>query len=516
MKPIQSPSSAAPERRGAALMLSFMVLVVLIVILAQIRYSTDTAGRVARNEETVLSMDLAIESAMLQVYEDLKSDGQSDSAAGAAGAADQAAGAMGGGGASESEGPTDSREDAWARPQRTELNEIQLRILIQDEDSKFNVLSVLTEDEDEADKALDRLTRTIELARKGTEAEIDNPTAQRMAEAMREFMRNRSQQPLPRPKLLSDSEEDEDVGLPLSLRELVGVDPELFTEDLFREFIDKDGQIVHSLGTFLTVWTSVSTPDEIADQEEQAAGGGDQQGDDEQDGDANGQQGNGEQNGQQEGEQNGDESGDGDNQGGGDSQGGEESTGGTGGQQGAPPAPGWAINVNTAPAAVLNALVEARELPYRFWENVMLYRNEKDESVEENDDPPLDEYGNEIVTHKFYHSVDDLSEIDGWEEIEPILQGELKGILKTQSNVFSIFITARKPTGEEQIGMDTAQDDIEREEANWQGLVRTVHAVVWRRDRGEGEVDIVPLVRWEVVDYVPFEVQDYPPRRDYR
>ena len=40
--------------------------------------------------------------------------------------------------------------------------------------------------------------------------------------------------------------------------------------------------------------------------------------------------------------------------------------------------------------------------------------------------------------------------------------------------------------------------------------MRTVRSVVWRRVLEDGSVQIVPLVRWEVLDYVPLEVQDFP------
>jgi hypothetical protein len=169
--------------------------------------------------------------------------------------------------------------------------------------------------------------------------------------------------------------------------------------------------------------------------------------------------------------------------------------------------------VNTAPGAVLHALMDSRDLPYRFWDDVVLYRNEKDESVEENDDPPLDEYGRPIIVRQFFRSVDELSSVDGWEDLEPIVQGEIGALLKTQSQVFSIFVTARKPTGEEQIEPFSRREDIERAEANWQGLVRTVRAVVWRRVLGEGEIELLPIVRWEVLDYVPLEVLDFPEER---
>jgi len=481
-------------------MLSFMVLLVLILILAQIKYSTDTTGRVGRNEETLVAMDSAIESALLQVFEDLKSDAESDSAAAPGGEASGPSAGIPG----EDSGPTDSKEDEWSHPQRTELNEIQLRVLIQDEDSKYNVLSVLTADEDEAEKALDRLARVIEWSRKGTQAEIDGGTARHMATTMAEYMQRRSNQVLPRPELLSDREDDEEVGLPLSLREFVALDPELFPPDLFRDYIDETEQVVHSLGTFLTVWSSVGTLDDANQQAQQGSGGGTEQ---DQENDPNDptdptvpqdptdpndptdpeQQDGGTQNGTGQGQ---------------------------GGQGDAPP--GWAINLNTAPGAVLHSLLDERDTPYRFWDDVILYRNEKDEEVEENEDPPLDEYGREILVRQYFHSVGDLAQVDGWESLEPIVQSELQGLLKVQSQVFSITVTARKPTGEEQVDPFSRQEDIEREEANWQGLVRTVRAVVWRRTLGEGDVEIVPLVRWEVLDHVPFEVLDFPESRDYR
>jgi hypothetical protein len=524
MKLLASPVHSPPAQRGAALMLSFMVLMVLILILMQIRYSTDTTARVSRNEETLVAMDSAIESALLQVFEDLKSDAESDSAAGADAGGD-AAGALGGSsagadaGAEEESGPTDSKEDEWARPQRTEVNEIQLRILIQDEDSKFNVLSVLTPDEEEADKALDRLARVIEWSRKGTKAEIDGTSARRMAETITAYMQRRADQILPRPQLLSDREENEDVGLPLSLREFAALDPELFPANLFRDFIDEDEKIVHSLGTFLTVWSSVTTVEEANELAQQDSGetaaqdtpGGDQ------DGDGTGQGGQNDQNGQG---QNGlDDAGQGNGQdGAGNGTGDAQQDGQNGGQGagGTDAPPGWAINVNTAPGAVLHALLDSRDTPYRFWDDVVQYRNDKDEEVEENDDPPLDEYGRPILVKQYFHSVDDLAKVDGWENLEPIVQGELRSLLKVESQVFSIWVTARKPTGDEQIDPFSRQEDIEREEANWQGLVRTVRVVVWRRSLGEGEIEIVPLVRWEVADDVPFEVLDFPESRDYR
>ena len=489
-------------------MLSTMVLLVLILILAQIKFSTDTGARVSRNEETLIIMDHSIESALLQVYEDLRADGESAGTAAGNGESPLPPGGSGGEGG-EQEGAVDSREDEWAKPKRTQINELQLRILIQDEDSKFNILSILTEDENEAEKAFERLTRIIELSRRETDAEIDGITADRMATMMLEFMNRRQNQYLPDPALVSDEEDNGDIGLPLSLREFVALDPELFPEDLFRDFRDSDDLVVHSLGSFLTVWSSVGTLDDRDDDD------GPDDNDDNDDGGGGGGGGGG-------GDGGGGDGGGGDG-GGGDGGAGDGGAGdgGAGDDDPTPPGglpassgtnDGGTVNINTAPAAVLHGLIEDRDLPYRFWEDVIEFRNDEDEEAlgeDDDEDPPLDEYGEEITTRRYFSSSQDLSQIDGWENIEPILQGEMTSLFKTESNVFSIFITARKPTGEEQADGSLSRDEIERQEAEGQGLVRTVRSVVWRRVQGSSVV-IFPLIRWEVLDYVPYEVLDYP------
>ena len=89
--------------------------------------------------------------------------------------------------------------------------------------------------------------------------------------------------------------------------------------------------------------------------------------------------------------------------------------------------------------------------------------------------------------------------------IRKAAQTELKNLLKVDSSVFSIFITARIRTG-----ADTGEDPFapQREEEQTGTLVRTVRTVLWRRSGDE--VELVPIVRWEDIDYVPYEVKDYP------
>src|SRR6185369_1209 len=179
-------------RSGAALLLSLLILLVLVAIVIQINVGTSTDARVARNDIGLTAMDLAVESALLQVDDQLLQDGQNaDSSASVPGgaqapAAPAAAPATAADGAGGQGSPCDSRKDEWARPQRTTLNEIRLRILVQDEDSKINVLNMLNPDEKEAQAAFDRVVKVLDLCREGTQADIDAHTAEQMARAMLE------------------------------------------------------------------------------------------------------------------------------------------------------------------------------------------------------------------------------------------------------------------------------------------------------------------------------------------
>lgn len=447
-------------------MLSFLVLIILIMIVQQIKYSSDAEARVARNAETVAMMDQAIESVLLQAYEDLRTDGESSGGEEGSDASGPAPGLDGGLAADgEGAGSSDSKQDAWAKPQRTELNGMQLRVFIQDEDSKFNILSLAQEDEEQADRALETLVRILSACRADTISEIPSSDARAMAGAMREFMTRRDDQYLPRPNLSSYDEDQPDQGLPQSLYDFAALDPSLFTENLFIDYRDEEGQVVHSLSSFLTVWSCMSTlsaPGGAAAAANAGAGGG----------------------------------------------------AGASGSAEASNADGR-INVNTAPPAVLTALLENQDVPYDFWDDIIEYRNEPEEEDEDldPDEVPLDEFGEEQINLQFFESFDQLTEIDAWDGMATEIQDELSGMLKVESSVFSIFVTARRLTGQENIDARGRPEEVERQEEESAGLVRTVRSVVWRRSSDNGEASIVPLVRWEVLNYVPKEVLDYPDER---
>jgi hypothetical protein len=172
-----------------------------------------------------------------------------------------------------------------------------------------------------------------------------------------------------------------------------------------------------------------------------------------------------------------------------------------------------AVNVNTAPAAVLKSLIDERVVPYRFWDELIEYRNLEEESEDdaEDEEPVYDEYGQEVYPRKVFDSTSELEELRGYDALSAEERLELSQFVKTQSQVFSIFVTARRSTGEQDDfgGVLGAPRAGLQEDQLGNAITRTVRSVVWRYQDGD-EWKIVPLVRWEVLDYTPFEVLDYP------
>ena len=481
MKLLWTPARiGSAARRGSALLLTFLVLIVLAAIVFQLHISTNTDARVARNDVALVKMDQAIESALLEVYDRLLIDAEAGGGAGEPPPVPGQPELPGEEGAGEEQSePTDSREDSWGRPQRTTINELELRVLVQDEDSKLNLLGMLTEDEEQADLAFERVVRVLDLCREDTREDIDRSDARRMAESIRDHLGDRRRSDIPKPTQLSDDQDNADIGLPLTLKEFLPL--EGFHEGLFRDFRDENGTIVHSIESFLTVWTSVMTNEELTAQraEEDPSSAPEP---------APANPANPE-SPEQPGSESGAES-----------------------EEGGSSSGGIAVNLNTAPRAVLMSLIDDRDVPPRFWDDVVEYRNLEEEDEENEDsDPVLDEYGDEIIQRQVFDSVSELEQVKGWSDLGPEARDSVEQLSTTQSQVFSLYVTARRATGQQDAfgGYRGARRGDEQEDRLGNALVRTVRSVVWRYNDGE-EWRIVPLVRWEVIDYTPFEVQDFP------
>ncbi len=516
------PSHAAPSRRGAALMLSMLVMMVLVLVVWQIGIGTRTQYQVSRNDVSLTQMDLAIESALLEVFEQLKADGEADGEGGgaAAGGSPDLAGALGGAGlgaggeqgeGAAAAGPADSRRDEWARPQRSEVGEIQLRVLVQDENSKLNVLAMLSEDFEEAEKAFQRVVRVIDLFREGTSSDVPTFEAEALATTLREHLVERDDSALPRTPLVMDDPDEANRGMPLTLEEVVVLAP--FERGLFQDFRDEDDRVVHSLSSFLTISSSMQARAD-AEQGDTPAGGVTGGGDAAQGGGAGSELSIGGAAGSEVGLN--------PATGGAGGLGGDQgdvatdrssdfSSGVQGGDNGTYALPG-AVNLNTAPPVVLKALFDSRDVDPRFFDDVIEYRNEEDEEATEDDeDPILDEFGEELVLNQFFTTADDLPKLDGWAQIDPLVQAEVAQLVGTRSNVFSIYVTARRSTAADQDlgGAIRSREEQERYEESGKHLTRTVRCLVWRRSTEEG-VELIPLERWEVMDYSPYEVLDFP------
>lgn len=498
-------SVAAPRRRGAALLLSVLVLIVVITIVIQISISTITDARVARNSVGITTMEQAIESVLLQVYEDLLADmdtggGEAGMPDGMPGGAGMPGGGMpdvgggGGGAGGEGESPppaVDSRMDEWAIPARTELNGIEMRILIQDEDSKYNVLNLVHPDDERADQARERVARIIDLARDGTQWDLSYSEGEEIARAMQDHMRQRTRARIPKPEQLSDNPEERDLGLPLTLAEFASLED--LHPGLFREFRDENDNVVHSLHAFLTVHTSMRFgPLNI-----EAGGAAPENPEDP----------------ENPGETPPEQTPPPETPGGGETPAGGEPDFSGGG------ANGWGVNVNTAPPAVLYGLVDDRDVPRRFWDEVIEYRNlekEKEPAARGSDEETglqlVDEFGDELMERQIFESLQDLTKVRGWEDLQPEEQQKVLELLTTQSQVFSIYITARRSTAAQAgFGMLSPEDRRIEEESGIH-LTRTVRSIVWRSEGTTGN-KISPIVRWEVVDYVPYEIVDDPRER---
>jgi hypothetical protein len=492
--------SPADRRRGAALLLSVLVLFVLITIVFQISIGTMTDARVGRNDVGLTQIDHAISSARYDVIELL--EGDADASGEGAGEGDStmatSGGAAGGGGeeGGEESAPCDSRRDEWAMPQRTEINGIQLRILIEAENAKYNILNMLVEDEEEAEEAFQRVARIIDRYREGTDDDLSMRDGEEMARAMKEFMLERGSSDWEKPKLLTEDDEREGLVLPQSLREFLVLDP--FEEYHFRCYRDSKDTRVHSLDQFLTVWSSPGTAADLPTYGEE---GGAQRA-------ANNPDGSSE------------DPGAGEEGGSADAGAGESGSGGEGdsGDSGEPTGTtnrGYGVNINLAPAAVLNSLVDDRDVRPRFWEDVIEYRNLEEEpetgASSYDTEPIYDEFGEEMVELRIFESLEELSEVRSWDSIDSEFQERVRSLLTTESEVFSIYLTARRNTAtDDSYGLaSTPEEQARMEEEPSGALVRTVRIVVWRRP-GEDGASAVTIVPWEILTYAPFEIQDYP------
>ena len=496
-----SPNCRAHER-GVVLILTLFVILITYALVTQLQMGTAVAYQTTRNAADRVRLQAACRSAAQQVFDNLRDDLGTGDEGGAGAAADAMSGAFGdqapvggedGAAPEEDDGSnSDSWEDPWARPMQIAMGNVEITAWVQDENSKFNLLTLAHPDEEQRQIARDRCARILDRLRDGYNEDLSLVESRRLADRIAEWIEGgtRSEE-YPRPPRHSDLE-DSEVSLPYALEEL------LLLEDvppvLFHDRLDDDDVIAPGLETVFTVWTTIeleapendtAVQDEAAasdagrqDPSADAGGGGDPFGDDE-------------------------------------APLGDAASGGFSGLSGAlegDPAIGTLLNLNTMPRAVLEGLLDSSEFPPSVVDEILEYRNRIDEeallALDERE-PEAREleaalYGEEEHEPRLYFkSLDDLDDLEAFQTRVPQeARQAFLDLVGVQSDVFSIYLVARiKPDG--------WIPETRYEEPP--GPVLRMRSIVWRRNAG-GEGKIITLIPWHEVPYTRWLIPDFQDR----
>ncbi len=515
---IRRPGAAAdPRARGVVLILTLFVILITYALVAQLTLGTSVASQTTRNAALRIQMRAACTSAAQQILDTLTDD----AAGGLGGAAEEMAGAAGegfggldgmsgsGGGDLGGEGEegeegeesndADTFEDAWARTMRIMMGEIEIFAFVQDENAKFNLLLMLSEDEEIAGPAQDRCANILDRLRTEFDDDLDISEANMIRDEIIAWLEGRDRdEDYPRP-LRHSTPEDADYVLPYALEELMVL--ERVGPELYYDQVRPDEQYAPGLESVFTVSTSVSL--EPPDQGELDGEGGE--------GEA------GEEGAASAAERAAAELG---SSAGGGEEGleGEEGlampvSGGLLGAAEGEPLLGTKINLNTAARPVIEGMFLDSEFPPDLVEEILEYRNEVDEeALEERENEEYDQdlaelersfYGEEEAEPRLvFGSLDDLEKLESFQGMESTLQQEFRDLVEVKSDVFSVYLFARVAPPE------WIQ---ERRYQEPPGQVLRLRAVFWRRMTDDG-AKFIPIQPWHEVPFMRWRVPDYPDR----
>ncbi len=431
----------ADGERGVALVLVLLIVALLYIIVAELVTRSNFDQMTAHNQSVEsnvrLSLALGLGKAVEQLAEDSNGgEGGAEGGLGALGGAGApgagglggvnqpdgaggVGGALGGGeagGEGEEEAVGDSSRDGWFKPTAIyDDNNIAVYAFFEDENRKFNLLSLVSPDKDFADLSRNRLVRLLDRLWEGTEKDIGHADAEIWVKDIQEWMSGRERNDdRPEPPLKTKVE-GEDLILPLSLDELRLL-PRI-PHDVFDDRVIGE-DLLRGLYSVLTVHSSLAV-------------------------DQSGEEGSGTANTPAPA-----------GQGGTGATGGAGTTGGTtaptpgGGEQQGMIGTGVQINPNTAPRVVLECLEDESEVPLRVVEALVRFRNEVDEEAEEKaaaargeqDDGELLAEDSEKKL-KYFKAVGDLNQVEDWDNL-PENDGKkrFESMLTTESNVFTIWL----------------------------------------------------------------------------
>ncbi|MEO0478644.1 MAG: hypothetical protein AAF196_04110 [Planctomycetota bacterium] len=438
------------SERGAALILVIIITVLLYAIIWQLVREGQTARIRVEGDMLEARMFSQMKYTLTQVEEvlrdDLEAASASDDAEGGGGGGLDAvlgAGAAAGEGEEESEPEpaaiADGSQDLWFEPRGYPDDDLTVYVFVEDEQRKFNILSLLSEDQEFADVSRERFVRLLDVLREDTDFDITASDAETIADEFIDWSRSRSRgEALPRPPLKSDTDDgpNTDVTIPLQLDELLllrGIDEELFYDKVWED------RVHLGLESVLTIYTSMAYfPGDPDDPNQQAPADDD----------------------------------------------------------GTAPAPsvgddgelvaigeGPRINLNTAPWPVLRCLFDRSQIPDEVIEAIIEWRNEEEEGSDELIESEYTEFVQEGQgpPRQMFTELEQLEELPEFANLpDPAVKSEFQSMLTLNSDVFMIHLAAVSI----------------RDEESRTYVMQRARSVVLRADEDDGAV-IRPIIGWE-------------------
>ena len=525
-----------PREGGVILLLTLFVILITYALVAQLTIGTSVSYRVAENSSDRIRMTRAANDVsadeLLRMLADDMPGGAEDEAAAAADQLGSSFGDQGAGPGAEGEGEgeeeeddgsnSDSRNDDWWRPTRFPIGEMEVHGFVQDENSKFNILSIFHPDEETRDANRERFVRILDFMREDFEDDLDTREAERI---LGEFVQwcegdlRDLEYPLPQrhstmllAQLASEAElaarpgnndagsgggeteqepqQIQELFLPYSLEEMLLL--ESVTEAIFYDEVRSRDRIVSDDAAASEIYTTINFDPPSADELGEV---GDGTANDLSDVDTGVE-------------------GTDSNEGLDDDADDSSLTNPIGGLDDileAPAAIGELINLNTAHPAVIKGMLPTEQFPSFFVEQILRYRNEVDEETlaeQEGEDRDFDLVEleraifreDEKVPMRYFRNLEDLTNIEGWEDrLEPEQREAFEALIGVQSDIFSVYLWCRIP------------DEGWEQENHYEeppGPVLRLKAVVWRR-QGEDGAKFVFIEPWHEVSHTRWRIPDF-------
>ena len=452
-RPGSSPLPHRSAESGVVLALCLLVMLILAVVVSQLLFTATVDHQKAENQALELQMESLAMAAIIKSHATLALDMEDDTAQSAT---DEGTGSMPGQ-APDNGGPTvvghtDSLDENWHSSEVPfDLGfEAQLEtwIKIVDEDSKMNVLCLLSEDEEFRLAWRDRLVRAIDVLRDGKPEDLNRGEAEEIIDRIEGWMKgDRPVDELDKAPLATGGWMNENLDEyypPLSLEELTmvgGLKPSLLYG--FSTGEDDEEEWVPGLADILTVYSNLEMEEPIDPNDPPAE---------------------------------------------------EEDDNLSVDRPKVQPAQGvnnGRINVNTSRIEVLRALFDRDIVSPIAWEDFDEYRTEVLEEQDSEDSFFSSEF-EPSETGPVYPltSVKDLRRFEGFSEesLMPEVWDEIEAALSVESNVFTITVVV------------ATQEFPSRYYA--------ARSVVWRRTNDSGDVAIVSVVPFSRISPASVDTSD--------